>query len=73
MSKKTNVKLRQVILDCWELLQFKPKQKPLWLATRLRNEELIENQEELINQLKEILEPVVEKIKNESTQNDQSS
>jgi len=53
----------QVILDCWELLQVKPRQKSQWLSTRLRNEELIENQEELINQLKETLEPVIDKIR----------
>ena len=57
--------LRRIILDCWELLQVKPKQKSPWLSTRLRNEELIENQEELINQLKETLEPVVNKIQTE--------
>ena len=58
-------KLEQVILDCWELLQTEPKQKSPWLSTRLRNEELIENQEELINQLRETLEPVVNKIQTE--------
>ena len=58
-------KLEQVILDCWELLQTEPKQKSPWLSTRLRNEELIENQEELLLQLRETLEPIVNKIQTE--------
>ena len=57
-------RLHETILDCWESLQVKPRQKSPWLSTRLRDEELLENQEELINQLREILEPEALKIIN---------
>jgi len=63
ISVKMNYK--QVILNCWNLLQVEPRQKSPWLSTRLRNEELIENQEELLLQLRETLEPIVNKINKE--------
>jgi len=59
---------KQAFLDCWSWLEPKPRIKQIWLSQRMRNEELVENQEELINALREILEPIVDKIK--ETQNE---
>jgi len=69
-AKRRIEECQQTILDCWELLQIKPRQKQPWLSTRLRNEELIENQEGLINQLRETLEPIVNKINEGGDTND---
>ncbi len=54
---------KQAILNCWSLLKPKPRTQSAYVSTRLRNEELIENQEELINSIREILEPFVIKIR----------
>lgn len=54
-------KYKNVILDCWEWL--KPKERTVvYACSSTRDKELLENQEELINALRKILEPVVDEI-----------
>ena len=62
-KKQDTVKMKDAILDCWELIDPDPTKKkyPHWLYDL----DILENQAGLIKQLRDILEPVVEKIMKE--------
>jgi len=55
--------LEQIILDCWYWLEPRPRAQSIWFSQQMRNDEIIENQEEIITALREILEPAVKRIR----------
>ena len=61
---KLNDKMKNAILDCWNWIEPKPRTKSIWLSSRLRDEKLLKNREELIDALRNIIEPIKDEILN---------
>jgi len=65
LKNPINLKMKKAILDCWDLLEPKPYHRCRSLSSRippLRDKEIIENQTNLLDDLRNIIESIANEI-----------